>query len=279
MPDSARRAVLAFVLAFLLALPAGAQPKVIKDQAEYKAYMAAYEQKDAAKRAAAMEAFAGKYPQSAVKLDALELALAGFQQAGNRDKVAALADEILKVDPDNLRAIAIHAFLLRARATGEDTQALAQLSPQVERGLALLGKWRKPQGMSDADAGKLKRQLATILHGAAGFVALQDKDYARARPHYLEAVAGDPNDLQNVYQLSLACLEATPVEPDGFWYVARAIVLAGSSAHADVQDSLKKYATAKYRRYHGSDEGWNDLLAKAAKSSAKPADFSVKPQP
>jgi hypothetical protein len=272
--------VFAALLLILLALPAAAQQaKVIKDQAEYKAYMAAYDLKDSANRAAAMEAFAAKYPQSSVRLDALEQAMAGYQQAGDRNKVAALAGEILQSDPDNLRALAIEVFLLRARATAGDVQALAQLKPQVEHGLDLLAKWRKPDGMNDADASHLKFQIGTILHGAAGFVAFQDKDYAAARPHYLEAVNSEPGDLQNSYQLALSCLEANPLDPDGFWFVARAIALAGSGANAGVQESMQKYAAAKYRRYHGSDGGWNDILAEAAKTSAKPAGFTVKAAP
>ncbi len=277
------RTALAFLLALVLALPAAAQQqqqqqqqqKVIKDAAEYKAYMAAYDQKDAGKRAAAMEAFAQKYPESVVRLDALEQALAGWQQAGNRDKLGTASDELLKADPDNLRALAIHVHLLRGKAAADDAATLGELKSSAERGLGLLAKWRKPEGLGDADFARLRTQVGGILHGAAGFVALQAKDYAAARPHYVEALKSDAGDLQNTYQLALACLEAQPIEPDGFWYAGRAIALARDQA----QDSIKKYAAAKYRRYHGSEEGWADLLAKAAKQPSKPADFSVKPAP
>jgi hypothetical protein len=274
------RLAFALLLALLLALPAAAQQKTIKDPAEYKAYMAAYEQKDAARRAVAMEAFAARYPQSVVRLDALEQAMAGFQQSGHRDKVTTLAAEILKLDPDNLRALALHVFMLRGKATADnDGAALAELKPAVERGLSLLARQQKPAGLGEADFARLKAQLGGILEGAAGFVALQAKDYDDARPHYLKAVAAEPGDLQNVYQLALACLEPEPPQADGFWYLARAVALADKGASAAVQDSIKKYAAAKYARYHGSDAGWNDILAKAAKSAAKPAGFTVKPAP
>ncbi len=270
----------ALLTALVLALPAAAQQqKTIKDPAEYKAYMAAYEQKDASKRAEAMQAFAAKYPQSVVRLDALEQAMAGYQQANNRDKLASVSAEVLKAEPDNLRALAIQVYLLRGRATADDTAALSELKKQSEHGLSLLANWHKPQGMSDADFGRLKAQIGAILQGAAGFVALQAKDYAAARQHYLEAVAADANDLQNVYQLSIACLEEKPPQPDGFWYVARAIALSEKNTNASVQESIKQYAVAKYRIYHGSEDGWNELLAEAAKSPAKPADFMVKPAP
>src|SRR5215472_12544466 len=49
--------------------------KVIKDQAEYNAYMTALNTTDPAARAAAMEAFLKQYPNSIVKLEALEQAM------------------------------------------------------------------------------------------------------------------------------------------------------------------------------------------------------------
>ena len=271
----------AFTLLFSLfiATAALAQQRVIKDPAEYKAYMAAYETKDAGARAGAMEEFARRYPESAVRLDALEQALAGFQSVGNRTKVASLSAELLKVDPDNLRALALQVYLLRARATADDAAAMVELRPAVARGLTLLAAWRKPAGLSDAEAARLKTQVGIILNGAAGFVALQDKEPLRARPRYLEAVAADPNDLQNVYQLALTCLEVERVEPDGFWYAARAIALAGASAAPAVQDQIRKYAAAKYKSFHGSEDGWSDIVARAAKAAAKPPGFTVKPAP
>ena len=169
--------------------------------------------------------------------------------------------------------------MLRGRATADEPGMLGELKAATTRGLAALAKARKPEGLNDAEFARLKGQAGTILHGAAGFIAFQEKDYAAARPHYLDALKFDASDLQNTYQLSLACLEASPLEPDGFWYVARAIALAGGSATPAVQDQIRTYAAAKYRRYHGSEEGWADLLGKAAKASAKPAGFTVKPAP
>ena len=272
--------LLAFLFALLLALPAEAQQqKVIKDQAEYNAYIAALNTKAPAQKAAAMEAFAAKYPHSIVRIDAFEQAMAAWQAAGNRDKVAVSAAQILQIEPDNVRALSVQAFLLRARATQGDTSALAPLRASAERGLAQLPKWPRPQGISDADFATLKRQMTSILNGAMGFVELQTKDYAKARPYYVAAVESDPSDLQNVYQLSIACLEATPLNVDGFWYAARAIALAGNNAAA--RDSITKYAAAKYRIYHGSDAGWDNLLTKARAGSALPPDFakSIKPAP
>jgi len=55
--------------------------KVIKDPAEYNAYITALNTTDPAAKGAAMEAFVAQYPNSIVKIDALEQAMGAYQQA------------------------------------------------------------------------------------------------------------------------------------------------------------------------------------------------------
>ncbi len=71
--------------------------KVIKDPAEYNAYITALNTTDPAAKAAAMEAFVTQYPNSIVKIDALEQAMAAYQQANNQQKVEAGC----QADPDH----------------------------------------------------------------------------------------------------------------------------------------------------------------------------------
>ncbi len=247
--------------------------KVIKDPAEYNAYMAALNMTDPAQKAIAMEAFVQQYPSSIVKIDALEQALAAFQQAGNQPKVEQTAGRLLEVEPANVRALAILTFLTRAKAAQGDAKAAGDVRGLAERGIQALPQWQKPEGTSDAEFDKLKNQMATIFHGAAGFGALQAKDFATARGFYLKSVAIDPTNMQDVYQLAVACLEANPIEKDGFWYIARAYNLAAGNAPA--QKGIAAYGGAKYRRYHGNNTGWDDLLAKAATQTALPDGFAA----
>ncbi len=247
--------------------------KVIKDPAEYNAYMAALNTQDPAQKGAAMDAFVQQYPSSIVKIDALEQALAAYQQAGNQAKVEQTAGRLLDADPVNIRALAISTVLLRAKASQGDAKAAADIRGLAERGLQALPQWQKPEGVSDADFEKQKSQMAAIFNGAAGFGALQGKDFAAARGFYVKSVAIDPTSMQDVYQLAVACLEADPIEKDGFWYIARAYNLAAGNAQA--QKGIAGYGGAKYRRYHGNNTGWDDLLVKAAAQTAVPEGFAA----
>jgi tetratricopeptide (TPR) repeat protein len=256
--------------------PAASQ-KVIKDPAEYNAYIAALNTQDAAQRAAAMEAFLSQYPASVVKTDALEQAMAAYQQADNQAKLTSTANRILELDPGNVRALAIVTFLSRAQASKGDSKAAAEARADAEKGLKALPGWQKPEGMSDADFEKMRQQMAAIFHGAAGFAALQAKDYQSARDHYMQSIGSDPNSLQDVYQLAVADLEMKPLDPNGFWYVAKAFQLAQGNAAG--QKSIADYGMAKYRRYHGGEDGWDQLVAATGTQAVRPADFAVKPAP
>ncbi len=251
--------------------------KTIKDPAEYNAYLAALNTQDPAQRAAAMEAFVTKYPGSVVKEDALEQAMAAYQQAGDQAKVMSTASRILQIDPGNVRALAIVTALNRAQASRGDAKALGEAGADADKGLKALPGWQKPDGISDADYEKMRKQMGAIFEGAAGFAALQAKDYPAARDHYMKSVEIDPNDLQDVYQLAVAELEMKPMDPNGFWYVAKAFQLAQGNAVG--QKSIEDYGKAKYRRYHGGEDGWDKLIAATATQPVRPADFSVKPAP
>lgn len=248
--------------------------KVIKDPAEYNAYMTALNTADPAAKAAAMEAFVAQYPNSVVKVDALEQAMAAYQAAGNQQKVQETATKVLQSNPNNVRALAIVTFI--ERATANTPEKAAKARQDGEKGLAELPNWN-PTDVPAADVAKLKDQMTVIFAGAAGFGALQAKDYAAARDFYLKSVKIEPNNLQDVYQLGIAGLESNPIDPTGFWYIAKAYALAQGNAAG--QKSIGDYGRAKYRKYHGSYDGWDQFLASVATQTAPPAEIAITPAP
>lgn len=253
--------------------------KVIKDAAEYNDYISALNIADPGIKAGAMEAFVAKYPASVVKLDALEQALPAYQHAGDTAKLEEIANRILELKSDHVRALAVVTLLRRARATQGDATALAGLAEGARRGLDALAPWAKPADLSDDAFAAMRKQMTAIFNGALGFTTLQAKDYASARRYYQLAFANDPNNLQDVYQLGIADLQAEPMEVDGLWYIAKATALAKNNEAA--QQRISEYGKARYKKYHGSDDGWQDLLAAAVAQAAPPPDFGkrIKPAP
>jgi hypothetical protein len=244
--------------------------KVIKDPAEYNSYITALNTTDPAAKGQAMEAFVAQYPNSIVKIDALEQAMGAYQQAQNQQKVEAIARQILTFEPNNVRALAIVVFIERNQIKDAATGAKAR--GDAERGLQELPNWKTPEGVTPADYEKMKNQMENIFAGTAAFGALQQQDYPGAQKYYAEALKIDPNDLANNYQMAIALLQANPMNPLGFWYGAKALSAAQASNPQAFQ-AWSPYFQSKYNKYHGNADDWNQRIAAAATQTAPPADF------
>jgi tetratricopeptide (TPR) repeat protein len=243
---------------------------VIKDPAEYNAYVSAYSQKDPAAQISGLEAFLTQYPNSIMKAQALEILMSAYQQTGN-PKVADAAQRLLALSPDNVKALVVLAFNERY------AQKWADAKQHAEHALEVLPKWTKPDGVPQADFDKQKSSFVTIMNSVAGFAALQLKDYADAQKYLRAAVEADPNNVDNVYALATALLPpSTPPDPViGLFFIARAVNLAPATA----KDTIKNFGHNRYVRYHGGEDGWNELLAQTATTPLPPAGFTIKPAP
>jgi hypothetical protein len=258
------------------------QKKEIKDPAEYNAYIAALREANPQAQATAFENFLQQYPNSVVKEDALEQLMASYEKQGNAAKTGETASRVLQANPNNVRALALLAYTKRAAAeAGQASQQNAAEAAQYgQRGLQALATTTKPEGMSDADFEKFKSQVAIIFNGSAGFGALQSKDNATAQKYLQAAVdlrnkenPNDPAALRDVYPLALSYLEANPINPTGLWWIARAAALSNNNPQ------IVKYGQFRYNKYHGSPDGWDQLLAQARSGAAPPANFAVAPAP
>lgn len=265
---------LCLVLSLTLALAApdlSAQTRNnFANPAEYDAYMAALNTRDHAKRATAMEVFIAWYPSSTLRTEAFEQAIAAWQAANQPAKADAMAVRLLQTDPDNVRALANRAYAGRTRAASGDAAALAPAVAAAERGLVMLPKWQKPVSLNDASFARVKEQLAGVFNGTLGFAALQAKDYIKARDYLRQSVAAEPDNLQDVYQLAVAQLEGTPLDPLGFWYAARSIAIARATKNEVAATDIDRYARSRYRHYRGSEEGWPELLTRVAAGEREP---------
>lgn len=251
--------------------------KVIKDPAEYNAYVTALGLKDPAAKATAMEAFVTQYPQSIVKMEALSEAMAAYQATGNQAKVRELAKRVLAEDAKNVRALAIVTFFDKAEAKTPDD--FGKVKAEAEQGLNSLGSWSKPEGQTDAEFDKLRIQMKSIFAGAAGFASLQIKDYAAAQKNLLLAIEADPTSLEAYYQIGIAYLKSTPLDKKGFWYVAKAYNMAVAANNAAGSKAINTYGAAEYKRYHGGPDGWETFRDGVASQSAPPAEIAVTPAP
>ena len=92
------------------------------------------------------------------------------------------------------------------------------------------------------------------------------------KKYYAQALKVDPNDLANNYQMAIALLQSTPMDPLGFWYGAKALSAAQASNPQAFQ-AWSPYFLSRYKKYHGNTDDWNQRMATAATQTAPPADF------
>jgi hypothetical protein len=244
--------------------------KTIKDPAEYNAYMTALNMTDPAQKAAAMEAFVAQYPNSVVKIDALEQAMGAYQQAGNQQKVQSTAYNILQMEPNNVRALAIVVFLERGQI--KDAASGGKARTDAEHCLQELPNWH-PSDVPAEEQTKLRTQMTSICAGTAAFGALQQQDYAATQKYDQQVLQGDPNDLGANYQMAIALLESKPLNALGFWYGAKALALAQAQNNQQATNQMAPYVTSRYKKYHGSLDDWQQRVTAAASQTAPPPDF------
>ncbi len=250
------------------------QKKEIKDPAEYNAYVGAIQQQDPNAKISGLEAFLQQYPNSVMKEDALEALLAEYQKTNNAAKMTETAQRLLQANPNNVRALAFLAFYHRSLAqSGQDAQKNLDLAKQYgEKGLQAIQTYQKPEGVSEQDYEKNKQLMGAIFNGAVGLAALQAKDYATATKDLKVAADANPTDFSTVYPLALAFLqEAPPDYKNGIWYGARA---ANIAPNPQMEQQIEKYVKSMYVKYHGSDEGWPNIMAQAKASPTPGPDYN-----
>jgi hypothetical protein len=263
-----------------------AQGPVIKDPAEYNAYMGAIQQKDPAAQISGLEAFMTQYPNSQMKTAVLQTLMQDYQQTNNQAKTIETATKLVAADPGNVRAMALLAYFDRLKAQGGDPNAkqdLVDAKKYGQMGLDALPKFPKPDGTSEADFTKMKGEMTAIFDAAIGISALTDKDYATARTDLRVAADATPTDFSVVYPLALAYAGPTPPDPkippdsiNAIWFATRASIVAPTPQY---QQQIEKYAKSQYMKYHGGDDGWTDVLTQAKANPAQPAGFTIKPAP
>jgi hypothetical protein len=251
------------------------QKKVIQDPNEYNAYVAAVNATDSAQKAQLMESYLQTYPNSVMKEDGLELLLKTYQQLNNAGQIRATAQRLLQVNPNNLTALALLSYLDRAQAQagGADAAASLQEAGQLgTRGLQAMQAASKPEGYTDEQWNSMKSSFRLIYLGSVGHAALQAKDYPTAQQNLKEVVAAQPTDVNSIYLLALSYLSPKPPVVDGLFWIAKA-------AASTNNPQLLAYAKNQYTRYHGSDTGFDELLASAKSAPTIPPGFTVAPAP
>jgi tetratricopeptide (TPR) repeat protein len=235
--------------------------------AEYNAYKAALEVHAPGGTGVAMEAFVKQYPQSLLLIDALEQAARSYQSIHNQNKMRELLNRILLPMPSNLRELAVTVVLARDESYLTNRPMKEEACGYAQTGLQQMPGWAKPEGVTDSDFAKMRNLMADIFYGAVGYCAFNSKDYAHARDSYEKALQLDPTNVPDVWQLAIADLEMKPIDVNGLWYCAKAIIL---EKNEPALNFMPRYCMTQYKKHGGSEAGWDQIVKAVAKGDALP---------
>jgi hypothetical protein len=255
----------------------------IKDPQEYNDYTNAVGQSTPAAKAAAIEAFLTKYPNSVVKTDLLEQLMLAYQ--GDMTKMLDAADRLLAADPGNLRALATSVYIEKAQASQKTTPAEAQplldkAAAQAQTGLTAT----KSAGMSDADFQKLKIATAPIFDSAIAQDDENKKDFAGGIAAFTNELKAYPDPAQtqsgpglnDTYLLGQAYAQQTPPDlKNAVWFLTRAAQFAPPQAKPQIEKAAEYF----YNKYHGSMDGYPAIQALAQANLFPTADYNPTPAP
>jgi von Willebrand factor type A domain len=214
-----------------------------------------------AERLILLERFAIHAQPGPLKVGALEMVIWNYLQQGQLSHAMSWANELSATDKDNPVAIALLSNAGRA-AVERGEMKPERLLRTASHGLDMLPQLQRPLGMNGADFELLKRQSYALLSGAAGFAEVRMKDYVAARVYLHSAIAVQPNNAQDDYNLALADLNGSdPDRKEGYWYLARAVDLSQGTPQGM---QMARDARARYVKDGGSTTDWNQFLASAA---------------
>jgi hypothetical protein len=137
--------------------------------------------------------------------------------------------------------------------------------------------------VTDAQWTSAKQPMQAYAQKTIGYIDVLRKDNAKAEADLIKALQMNPNDAQASYMLGSAILaqkdnQANPQKQLlAIFCYARAASYTGAGAlDAATQKAALTFATKAYATYHGSNEGFDKLLATAKTNALPPGSFEVK---
>ena len=257
--------------------PAAAQGPQWKNQAEFDLYTAISKETDPKAKLQKLQQWEKEFPDSAFAKQRRTLLMGTYYQLGQAQQAFDTAKQILADDPNDFGALYIVVTLVQAVAG--QTPAPAVLDQGQKAATALINVNDAPATMTPQQWATQKPQVQNLAHTTLAWIALQKKDWPTAEGEYQKVLQADPNNGAVDYQLATAIYsEKNPAKtPTALFYYARAASYEGQGAlNPAGRQQVMTFVQKAYKGYHGSDEGFNNLLAAAKASPAPPADFTIK---
>ena len=249
-----------------------------KDRAEYDLFDAITKDTNPKTKLDKLQQWVKQYPQTDYMSERRTLLLTTYFQLGMAKEAVDIARQILADNPNNFSALFITVSFTQSLAGQNPTpEVLDQGEKAAKSLLAVLDKI--PPNFTEEQWRNQKPQIEALAHTTLGWIALQRKNWQGAEAEFQRTLQLNPNDGQVDYYMGTAIAsEKDPVKmPTALFYFARAATYEGQGAlNPTGRQQVMGYVQRAYKGFHGSDEGFNNLIAAAKSSALPPADFHIK---
>lgn len=251
-----------------------------KDRAEYDLFDSIQKDATPQSRLDKLNQWKDKYPQTDFSKQRAQLFLTTYAQLNQAPKALDAAKDVLASDPADFTGL-YYTMLLTPQlpsATPDQVETANKAANSLLNGGldAQFAKDKKPATVTDAQWTQARAGVEEAAHTSLAWVDIQQKHDDQADAEYEKALTVNPGDINLVYGTLGKRLYGEKKHVPAIFYYTRAGAYDGPGAlDAGVRPKVLEYAKKLYINYHGSAEGFEDVVAKAKTSATVPADLKI----
>jgi tetratricopeptide (TPR) repeat protein len=178
--------------------PVVRRPLQARTQPEFNDYNTAYAITGGAALEKAANDFAEKYPSSELRPLLYAKAMREYESENNSDKMLAMGEQVLKLDPDNTVALVLTATVFSDKLKDDQPdrdQKIAEIRKNAQHALDIVDvSLVPPQGTSPEQVAAYKNTLRSMAHSALAITALKTGDNPGAEKEF--RIAADLSQAQ-----------------------------------------------------------------------------------
>jgi len=258
--------------------PAQAGQPQYKDPAEYTLYSAILADTNPKTKLDKLQEWQTKYPTTDFEKPRKQLFLNTYVALNQPKEAVAEAKLILADNPKDFTSLYYTMYFTRALAGNNPTPDVLDQGEKAATAL-LANIDTPPPNVTEAQWKGARPPVEALGHSTLGWIQMQRKSWDAAEGEFQKSLQLDPNNAEvDFFMGTVVASEKKPEKMSiALFYFARAATYEGTGALAPAgRQQAMSYVQRAYKGYHGSDDGFNDLVT-AAKSQATPAaDYRIK---
>jgi hypothetical protein len=246
-----------------------------KDQQECDLYNSILQDNNAKTRLEKLQQWEKAYSTTDFIKVRRNLFITTYVAAGQPKEAVGVAKQSLADDPKDFNALYYTMLLTRALYGANQQPAILDDGEKAAKEL-VAGIDTPPPGVTPDQWSKLRPDVEILSHVTLGFVGMQRKTWDPAQAELKKALDLNPNNSEVDYMMAFT-LASKKDNSNALYYYARAAAYDGTGGlNAQQRQGVQGEVQKMYNAYHGSADGFTELLASAKAEASPPKDFHIK---